>query len=704
MPVSAYIVNMESTLFSLARGRLGVPLALAAYLLCPACPAQQDGHVSDESEVPAIVSRTHDFVDDAGGRLIGDITASLVYTPPKDDPTGAPELILRVVVSAIGPTVDGVVGYEGIRGGNVITAEQLEQLVSGFIPLDVVTVSTHGVTGRHGIEYGEVRVGQVGRIPMRRLRSDGRIDFDAVSREVPLELIIESGPLDDGEHHTVFEVAGLPRLQVVHSRDGGSGDIVQIDQPIVHPTDDVAIRAALERSREQTHLRGRALQDQPRVRAPRRDDGVDVVPADVVAWRALGVEVQWLRLVESLADSPDGWADWKEFLVREEAWQLLEWLAVSRPNGFASLGIGNALADADAPNWIRVAVWLMRNSFGHGGDAAKQLLASRDPGLVLGWLRAHPELRVRDAVALLEGELNGANTEPKDASAQWDPITLNALVAPMMNTPLALPVLASDGTEQADPDTLYVHQVVRAINAFIVATGDQYFRDQLAPDGVPWRHHYLNGVQHSHADIRQATFLGGTSLYGVIPFPTALSVVHLETEEDRVREAAMMCLSYIGGHPGIYAELIAVGVDYPHPAWKAAVSRLGDIGTEAAVEALRPLLVDQNISPDDRAFLQVNWNRLRTRLAKSNPTSFRELVEHAVWESANGGIGTVYRPTMTTLKARIDAGELTLAALEAAHGVDPYPNHDIYTSDFMYDNQMRDNIVAELIKYAKSKQ
>src|SRR5262249_44117254 len=145
---------------------------------------------------------SYDYPEDEGtGRILAVITTVL-----ERNDAG---ITLRVAASAIGPRLDPVPGWQGVRGGNRITAEEIESSVSK----PRIRVETDA--GGHGTPVlGSVRAGRRGRIAERRRLPDGSIDVTATTAaEYPIELVAETPPLADGRQHTRLVVDGKPRLE-----------------------------------------------------------------------------------------------------------------------------------------------------------------------------------------------------------------------------------------------------------------------------------------------------------------------------------------------------------------------------------------------------------------------------------------------------------------------------------------------------------
>lgn len=172
---------------------------------------------------PLLDRRTADYLENgATGRAIAAVTATLAG--------GRQGAELTLALSASGPFVDPVPGFEGIRGANLITARELDAIVRERR----IGVRTRAA-GSNLTTRGTWRVGRRGPIPMRRLVK-GRIVWDSRSeRDYVLELVISGGRVQDGTYATEVIVDGRPRLRVRYEARGGAGRILSLASLDDHP-------------------------------------------------------------------------------------------------------------------------------------------------------------------------------------------------------------------------------------------------------------------------------------------------------------------------------------------------------------------------------------------------------------------------------------------------------------------------------------
>ena len=534
-------------------------VALLAPLLCVAGetpPPPPTGNPGASTASP--------YFDDADGRRI----ARLTLIAPSD-PGAAP---LRLVVSATGATVEPIAGYEGIAGANRYTAEQFGRLLDGTRPLSIR--ARDAAAG--DAAPGPVRVfaPRYGRVPQRRQRADGTIDYLALNPggNLPLELHVEVGPMEVGRHEFDLVVDGVPRLRLALRREAVGIRFEGIESLTAHARpaggDGPALPLLLAQQVD-------VLFQQPAERklppAP--------PPVEDADWAKRDAEGKWVLFARDVAKRPDAGLQWVRFLVDRKEYELLEWIALTQPGAFGSWMVGRALADAKAPQWVRDAMWLRVGVFGHGDFEAQALLAEH-PGVVMAWLRRNPGV----APEMLE-QFEKENVKPVDA-ADLLPALKPEDVFGLLDAPAAVEEFADDRAK-AEPGKTYVHQVVRAIQGYIVG----------GPSGGPWEDKLRALTRHANPAVRREALLAFTHKRFTPPPPAELvKVIDDDAEPAGVREAAALAFSY-GEHPMVYAKLHHLAADPRHPAWSAAVSRLGDVGdgfTEGYFDTLPDLTPEQS--------------------------------------------------------------------------------------------------------------
>ncbi|MBC7965950.1 MAG: hypothetical protein H7Z17_08500, partial [Fuerstia sp.] len=136
--------------------------------------------------------------------------------------------------------------------------------------------------------------------------------------------------------------------------------------------------------------------------------------------------------------------------------------------------------------------------------------------------------------------------------------------------------------KMAEPSAVYKHQVIREINGVAVSGR----RDAKLLEQV------RQLTRHSDNEVRQTAFLAHSYLLPQTPATERhddfVATIDDSAEPAMIREAALLGLSY-HNHPSVLLKLHQVAADPKHPAWNAAVSRIGDIGRGFSVSLLRQL-------------------------------------------------------------------------------------------------------------------
>lgn len=549
--------------------------AVLVALVIPAVLVIFQATVSLANDREALDSARHDYRDHDDGRTNAAVRAAV---RPEGDTT-----LLELTVSALGPLVEPPRGFEGISGANRITAEELEMLLDGRRTLSGETL--HAATGM--LDAGTFREGSRGRLPVRRLLCDGRIVYHGLTRdELPLELILQSRLDGDGDHWVTWRVDGIPRLRVTVEVHRGEARIVRIDgldpAPPREPATDIAAVAG-----------GRTLVTALRDAV---DTGPVEAPVDLDEWRRRDAEGRWALFWRSVEADPASARRWVRFLAERRELELLEWVAIYRPRSFHVLDVGTVLAEIGAPQWIRVAVWNLGAVDGHTMQSAEaQLLLSR-PAEVLNWLRRHPAV-VKGTVAEVFAELErrtGPAAALDGALAPLDP----AVVFAHLDAPARIADLGD--RERAERDTVYLHQVFREIDGLVaLRTPEPTLLEKL--DTL---------TRHASERVRQKALLAYTYVSpNLVEHDHFLVTARSTTELPRVREAALLAASY-SRHPRVWLALHHIAFDERHPAWRAAVSRLGDIGDEFTLDVLGGRKLDSEAGE----FLLHELARIRKRI------------------------------------------------------------------------------------------
>ena len=341
-------------------------------------------------------------------------------------------------------------------------------------------------------------------------------------------------------------------------------------------------------------------------------------PVDPADWEARDVEGRWALLVDS---SVGGFGDlstaWVQFLVARDERQILEWWMLTR---VMSAGARDALITQDAPEWLRATVFQLGNRDSHVVDAAKKELSAH-ADVFLGWLALHPgaaevfDVEVgRLAESLRRDEAREVVADTEGAERYAAPYTRHELFGALAAAPRAIPF---GDRLRADDDELYDTQVERAILAAA----------SLARPGAGLAQQLLGIAQAGSANLGQSAALGLTY------FPPALiptdALWALADDTDRpvaVREAALLAASY-GPEPRPCIELLLIASDRDHTHWRAALSRLADIGDEFVNQELQRLeRPGSPWNPSESTALGSERARLESRLrAMSRPQSAEKI-------------------------------------------------------------------------------
>ncbi len=336
-------------------------------------------------------------------------------------------------------------------------------------------------------------------------------------------------------------------------------------------------------------------------------------PVTDAEWDRRDGEARWV-LYRRSSNAPE--EAWIAYAVKRRDWEFLEWLALTSRSGNALL----ALADADAPNWVRCAKWPAADS--HRLQAATGRLD-----------------RLKDA---------GKYLPP------WDPeVLLAPLVAP--------PDLAELGDRpKTEPGNRYVHQVVRAIDVLA----------ESALHGEPWAGRLAALVGHRHPRVRRAACLAyGSRPADEVPLAALEARASDEAETPAVRAAAVLGLSYATS-PAAYGVLLRIATTPAHPAWRAAVSRLGDLDDGFALEAWKGLDAAA-AGAAAQAVLAAQAERIRPRDAATDGAELAArgvpMLERAAWMDLSCGPfeGTFVSWSLRALHARRGDPEVR-GALERA--------------------------------------
>lgn len=530
------------------------------------------------------------YIDDDDQRHLAD----LQFRPNAVDSRS-----LQITIGATGPFVEPIGGYRGIRGANRYTAEELGMILRGEHAVQIVTE----YNGDRDRIQGQFAEGRKGRIPERRLLPDGRIDYLGMTPDVyPLELIIDTNAGTPGQRTTLVIVDGQARLRCRYNIENGR--ITNLEVQSLGSDHHVAARNRFG-----------------------RPNAIPVVFAKVKPpiaaddWSARDKEGRWVLIVNDLKRNPVHGEAWVKYLNQEKEYELLEWLAVYQPDFFRGMQVGNVLAAAAAPQWIRVAAWHCSGpaNFGHGLQVASTLLVRTNPAVVEHWMKTHQK-KIDNWEKKVESHYQSLlkdNIDPTDSTAYLAPLQPEDVFR-YLDAP---PKVRDFGSRQKidNDETVFVHQVTRAIDGVIVSGR----RDEKLLQRV------RKLIHHPNEQIRQSALLSFSYLAPTISltdrFEDFQTILNDPTVSPKIAESALLGYSY-HPHPAVILRLHEVAENPKHGAWKAAVSRLGDLGHRFSIDLLARIS-DEALSAEQKKILRATLARLQYAAAEEKPVSSWQLTQ-----------------------------------------------------------------------------
>ncbi len=478
---------------------------------------------------------------------------------------GTASLVLGV--SAVDPRIAAPPGYDSLSGTNRITAEELRMLVHHQRSLSGTNRDV--ATGRQ--TAGEFTVARVGTLPMRRL-SSGSVDYLAqTSTRYPLSIELSTKLSGNGRHVTTWSVDTEARLKITveldyHAERPIEGRIVEV---VRHDPSPHAILPAGLFAFNTLDGSVANLTAQP----PWFD------PAE---WEPRDIEGRWVLLNEHLqvATEIEG-SQWVRFFAQRGEFELLEWLAVYKPRQYYVWKIGPTLRAFGSTRALRLALWCARATDGHTMTAANLEFSEGDPRAALAWFNKYPEAQ-KQAPNMYK-QLLAQKIDPSE-SRSLPPLTEADVFSHLGRTGAIEDFL---DRRQADPGKTYLHQVTREIDGFV----------RRYDHASPYAKVLADLTHHSRPDLQQHALLGYTFIPPEhIPRETLSAIWHDSKRWREVREAAFLAYTY-AKHPEVNLEVHRIALDPLHPAWSAAVSRLGDFGDGFTIK-----LLESNL-PNDMSLL-----------------------------------------------------------------------------------------------------
>lgn len=522
------------------------------------------------------------YIDDDDQRQLADLQ---FRTHPKNLGT------LQIIIGATGPNVEPIGGFRGIRGGNRYTAEELSMILRGKHSVRVKTDYGGDEPGVVGIVSG----GRTGRIAERRLLPNGRVDYlGTTAEQLPLELLVDTDADSPGIRTTLVIVNGQARLRCRYNIQNGR----VTDLEVQSLGSDHHVAAAFDRH------------DRQHIPVAYQTAKLPVPLAD---WRGRDAEGRRALISKDLEQHPTHAAAWVNYLEKQKDFELLEWLAIYKLDFFRGQEVGAKLAKQNAPQWIRVAAWHCGGppNFGHGLQIATSLLTQHNPAVAEHWMEKNQK-RIDNWKGQVETHYKSLlqdKTKPKDSSALLPPLQPEHIFR-HLDAPEK--VVDFGNRKHVENDTVvYIHQVLSAIDAVVISGRRS---DQLLAKVRKLIHHPNNR-------IRQAALLAFTYFAPQMPltdrFEDFLAIAEDVNEPKNIAEAAVMRYSY-HRHPAVMLKLNDIVADVNHPAWKAAASRLGDVGHSFSID-LFSRIEAAALSVEQKEILRGTLDRLQTaQLAEKN--------------------------------------------------------------------------------------
>jgi hypothetical protein len=563
-------------------------------------------------QLPNTSDPRFDYHDDRDGRNLAEVDLKLA------DQTGDADPSLNIRISAVGPDVDPIPGYRGVKGANRYTAEELDLMLSGKHTVEIQTWQPGALTPIDG----SIHAGRRGHIPQRRVMSNGRIDVLAMTRsKYALDLTINTGALKRGAHHTEVVIDDIPRMRVSFDFDGrqayitGFESLGDPDHVPVEPLNEAQILAA-----------GDAKGTAP------KKPVVHPAPVTDAEWDMRDLEGKWVLFKEKSKNEGFKSAAWIQYLEKRKDYEFLEWIGLYQIDAMKMFGVGWSLAKADAPQWIRAAAWSRRapQMMGHGEAQARSILRTHNPALAYSWLDKYKDTFIKTSGPTKRDYVYLQNRKLKlqDLGKVLPPLKVTE-VFKHLDPPATLEQFGN--RKKAAADTVYEHQVLRAIDG-MVASG--YYEE-------PWIGKVIKLTQHKNEKVRQSAYLSISHFANKIdkkryPLASFEKTIDDKNESAAVRESALMVYTYFD-HPAIFAKLHGVALDTEHPGWPTAISRLGDQASEFSLKYLA-ILSEKELSDRNAEIWATSFTRIQGRLEKQktkpvtlNQKTIAMHLERAAW-------------------------------------------------------------------------
>jgi hypothetical protein len=512
--------------------------------------------------------KPYHYIDDHDGRRLASIEIKLHSRGDRP--------VLQLVISAVGPLVEPMPGFAGLRGANRQTAEQIEAIMKGKMSFVVLTIPADGGAPQVGTWQAGVRA----RIRERQFLPNGRIDFFTLTEhEYPIELLVETGAMADGAYTTELWFDDEPRLRVSFQISGHQlalASIASLGRPDPARAPPKLPPGAIPQTKEQEAQKGP-------VTPP-------VADAD---WNARDQEGKWVLFRKIVGDNDEKAAAFVAFLAQRKDFEFLEWIGVYQPLRQGGLTATGALAKADAPQWLRVAAWQRLNEITHGEAETARILRKHNPPKALAWLEKYGReaaLSKEEKEGAMEAQndllmsdlsyLRGNKVKVGDLGTALPPLS-PGMVFDALAAPADLPRFG--GRLKAEPGKTYQHQVLRAISA-VVQSGR--YRE-------PWVGKLATLTKHSNTDVRLAALLAFADIGNWLDPKVGLidefrKMMDDPKEPAGIREGAFMAFSAFA-HPQVFVRIHELLLQPENPCWFAAMSRIYNVGDQFTLDHLKRL-------------------------------------------------------------------------------------------------------------------
>jgi hypothetical protein len=388
---------------------------------------------------------------------------------------------------------------------------------------------------------------------------------------------------------------------------------------------------------------------------PAQGPGPFVFPAD---WHERDLEGRWVVYRadrDANARDEKRLEQWARALRQRKEFEFLEWIAIHE--GWREAG--GALAAADAPQWMRTALWNVANLDSHDRDGAKKALLAAG-GRARGWFEKYPSARAGRGELVLPAL---AKVEPVDPGDQLPPLDGAMVFLPYLDGGR----LAEFGDRKtAEKGVRYVHQVVRALGSLTVW-------GEIEPPHVG---KVVRLMRHERPEVFMAAAAVLTKLPGhLLPLD---DLWRMTQEGDApARQRAMLAFSY-GTHPRVFFALHRTAVGGDEALAKVALQRLAEVGSPFTASWLEKAAVPGGAS--------ASWEDLRAQAIRNIrkrppiPADAGEMLrwlEREAWSGrSEEPLANDYREWLRGLAGGERAAELRRSAALLDGVVPPSPHFD----------------------------